>query len=63
LAACDDGMFEFLMELACKLEYIIILVARRANDTWESDHSNMELRMLPTVYDSPKRADRNTLTY
>ena len=56
-------MFEFLMELACNIKYIYILVARRANDTWESDHNNLELKSLPTVYDSPVRADRNKLTY
>lgn len=45
--ACQDDMFDFLMELA---------YARRANDTWEGDHSNIELQLQPTRYDSPKSA-------
>lgn len=47
-------MFDFLMELA----YI-----RRANDTFEGDHSSHEISILPTFYDTPKAGEKKTYTY
>lgn len=52
--ACQDDMFDFLMELA----YI-----RRANDTFEGDHSSHEISILPTFYDTPKAAEKRSYTY
>ncbi|EAS07366.4 hypothetical protein TTHERM_00568030 (macronuclear) [Tetrahymena thermophila SB210] len=52
--ACQDDMFDFLMELA---------YARRAADNFESDFASHELTTLPTFYDTPKAAERKTYTY
>jgi len=47
-------MFDFLMELA----YV-----KRANDTFDEEHANHEMKLIPTIYDTPKEAERKTLTY
>lgn len=52
--SCADDIFNFLLELA----YV-----KRANDYWEGDHSNLEIKSFPTVYDTPKAAERITFTY
>ncbi|EGR31120.1 hypothetical protein IMG5_117630 [Ichthyophthirius multifiliis] len=52
--SCQDDMFDFLMELAYH---------RRANDVLEEDHANYELSLLPTFYDTPKKAEKRTYTY
>jgi len=52
--ACNDDIFDFLLEL----NYI-----RKANRFSLKDVSNFELRRRPTIYDSPKGADRRTYTY
>jgi hypothetical protein len=47
-------MFDFLMELAyCK----------RANQTLEYNRYNHEMGRFPTIYDSPKNAERIKKTY
>ncbi|CAD8081137.1 unnamed protein product [Paramecium sonneborni] len=52
--ACTDDMFDFLMELA---------YTRRSNRTFEYNHFQHEMRRPPTVYDSPKNAERIKKTY
>ncbi len=52
--ACADNIMKFLMELS---------FAKKAQDFWVGDVSNSEMRMFPTIYDSPKAADRITYTY
>lgn len=47
-------MFDFLMELA---------YSRRAADLFEGDHANYEMSLLPTFYDTPKKAEKRTYTY
>lgn len=47
-------MFDFLMELA---------YTRRSNRTFEYNHFSHEMRRPPTVYDSPKNAERVKKTY
>lgn len=52
--ACSDDLFDFLLEL----HYI-----RKANHFDFSKISNLEMRRIPTVYDSPLENDRRTYTY
>ncbi len=52
--ACQDDLFDFLMEIA---------YAKRAANFHEGDHFNIELKMFPTVFDTPKKAERRTYTY
>eukprot|EP01016_Furgasonia_blochmanni_P012987 TRINITY_DN1654_c0_g1_i11.p1 TRINITY_DN1654_c0_g1~~TRINITY_DN1654_c0_g1_i11.p1 ORF type:complete len:251 (-),score=91.35 TRINITY_DN1654_c0_g1_i11:225-977(-) len=52
--ACQDDIFDFLMELA---------FAKKANDTFVEDHQNWETRLLPTVWDTPNKAEKKVLTY
>ena len=52
--ACQDDLFDFLMELA---------FAKRANDYFEGDYASHEIQIFPTAYDNPKQAERKTLTY
>lgn len=47
-------MFDFLMELA---------YTRRSNRTFEYNHFQHEMRRPPTIYDSPKNAERIKKTY
>lgn len=37
--------------------------AKKAQDFWIGDVSNNEMRIFPTIYDSPKDPDRVTYTY
>ena len=45
---------KFLIELA---------YAKKAQDFWSSDVSNNEIRMSPTMFDSPRDDERITYTY
>ena len=44
----------FLMELS---------YAKKAQDFWQGDVSNSEIRMFATIYDSPSEPERVTYTY
>lgn len=44
----------FLMELS---------YAKKAQDFWQGDVSNNEIRLFPTIYDSPSEPERITYTY
>jgi hypothetical protein len=37
--------------------------SRRANDLFEEDHASHEISLLPTFYDTPKKAEKKTYTY
>lgn len=52
--ACQDDLFDFLMELS---------YSRQANDLFEEDVSRHEFQMFPTVLDSPKYNEKRTMTY
>ena len=52
--ACNDDVFDFLMEL----NYM-----RKANRFNMKSVSNAEMRRRPTIYDSPEENDRRTYTY
>ena len=43
-SACSDDIMRFLMELS---------YAKKAQDFWQGDVSNSEIRMFPTIFDSP----------
>ena len=49
-----DDVFDFLMEIA---------YARRTNQFFDYNHYQHEQRSWPTVYDSPKNAERIKKTY
>ena len=52
--ACSDNIMRFLMELS---------YAKKAQDFWQGDVSNSEIRMFPTIFDSPSGPERITYTY
>jgi hypothetical protein len=52
--ACSDDLFDFLMELSHQ---------KRANGITHYDVESHEIKRLPTIYDSPKRTEKRTLTY
>lgn len=52
--ACSDDLFDFLMELAHQ---------KRANGVTDYEVMNHEIKRFPTIYDSPKRTEKRTLTY
>jgi hypothetical protein len=40
-----------------------IAYAKRSANFHEGDYFNTELKMFPTVFDTPKKAERRTYTY
>lgn len=52
--ACSDHLFDYLLELS----YV-----RRLNNTVSSKLTNAELMMMPTIYDSPDKHNRQKLSY
>lgn len=52
--ACQDDLFDFLMELS---------YSRITNDMFEEDVAQHEVNRFPTVYDSPRRDEKRTMSY
>lgn len=52
--ACQDDLFDFLMELH---------YAKQANDWFPEDAHNYEMMLFPTTYDAPKPGNNEVLTY
>jgi hypothetical protein len=52
--ACNDDLFDFLMELH---------YSKKVNDLQPEDIWNLEMKRLPTIYDTPDHANERTYTY
>jgi hypothetical protein len=52
--ACADNIFHFLVELSYH---------KKAKGFWRENHSNNEIRMFPTTFDSPNDPETVTYTY
>ena len=52
--ACSDDLFDFLMELH---------YAKKVNDFQPEDIWNIEMKRIPTYFDTPDHGDERTYTY